>query len=384
MKGKFLPLLCATLVCGAAMTTQAVMVHESDFDETTGTNPVTAGDVSVAHATGGGIFGHGNGYYHYPGDGTFLLHHPAHEWDDSMLELDTSGMVGSSSPVEYVFEFDTNVIGTAGANATVEILLTEVGQDLSDPGVNYTNAKANADAIFWFQMDGGSACYVGFGPGNANPSLSAVSETADNINDVKVIINHDGTDWRAFYQINGGSLLEAANSPMAAARTTEGFRVECDNTPWAPTMDDWELVAKNLQVYDTVETTAAVLAPGEVLKLSDFNEPAGSVGTNGHFYPIPIDVNGLFIDTGAGATHEYDGTSWVVGHDGDQSDNWNATITTIEDGSEDAEWVLDIKPNYPNDGQYQMFNFKIDGAGGSMYVANDTGNSGNIYIIFGE
>lgn len=378
MKSKLLPLLCATLLGGLVVSSHAALVHESDFDQITGTNPVTAGDVTEIFATGGSIFGHGNGFYHYPGDGTLLFRHPAHEWDDSMFALDTTGLVGPTDPVEFEFDFDTNNITTVGQNATVEILLT-------NPGQNFADSRANADVVFWFQSDAGSASFVGFGVGGSDPAIFGITTTADNIDDVKVVINHDGTVWRAYYSINGGSLFEAPGSPITAARTTTAFRVECDNTPWAPTMDSWELIAKNLRVYDSIETTGPVLVPGEVLRVSNFNSPAGSVGLNGHFFPIAAgDVNSLFINTADGGAHEYDGTAWNVSHDGDQADGWNASILTVEDGTQDAEWVLDVKPQFPIDGERQMFNFKVDGAGGSFYLANDTGNSGTIRLIFGE
>ncbi|MDK2970637.1 MAG: hypothetical protein PWP23_392 [Candidatus Sumerlaeota bacterium] len=380
MKGKYFPLLLATVVCGAAVTTQAALVHESDFDEIdTAIDPVAAGDVTAIHANGTHVVGHPNGFYDYPGDGTLVFQHPTNEWDDSMFEYDTTGIVGAADPVEFEYDFDTNFLTTAGTNSTVEILLT-------DPGQSYGDAKTNADAIFWFHTDGGTDTYINFvaGGADANSGKTLIPQSAANINTVKVVINHDPVagEWHAYYSINGGSLYEAPSSPVTAARTTTAFRAECDNTPWAGTMDSWQMIAQNLRIYDSIETTGPAYVTGEVLKQADFNEAAGSIA--GNFW-LPISAEGLagmYVPTPA--THEYNGTAWVISHDGSSGVNPNASIATFTEATDPVEFVLDIDPDFATDGVGQMVNFKVDGADASMYVANTTGSSTGISIIFGE
>lgn len=378
MTRKGLTLLLGLFVSGAAAIATAQPVHVSEFNETVGTSPVTAGDVSRIWAVDGswpdGNFGH----YKYTGDGLLKLSHPAHDWDDPYWEFDLDdASVATTSTMEIQLDLKPE-FDPAASFQYVEILVT--GANLGHGG---GDSRDQADLTLRLRSQAG-ALTVGFNQGTAAVPYQTLTTTAAELEDFQVIINYDSTtdDWHAFYRINDNVLKEFPNSPVNRVKARNTLRVGCQTWWQGDVKTVWELGADELRIYDGIETTEGEFEVGELLRHSDFNEPAE---TGDFFRPIGAgDVNSLYVPEPA--THDYDGEgTWWVNHPGTQGTNPNANINKVTGPDKSAEWVMHIKPDWSATGNGQMYNFKVDGNDVAFFVGNYTGGStGTWTILFGE
>ncbi len=378
---------------GVSMTPP--MLHESNFNAATGTNPIDAGDVSRIWAVDGswtgGVFGH----YTYSGDGTLNLNRPAWNWDDPWFEFDIDSLgLTAADTVEMDFVFKP-LFNDEARTQHIEILVTD-----PNLGNNGDASRASADVILRWWVDFNYRIRLGFRPStDFTGGYTNIPQKADEMDEVRIIVtyNEDTQTWRAFYAIDGGWVREFPGSPIVKARTKSTIRVTNQMDFAGGTGGDfpgpnenersWSLRADNMRIYDTLQTLdpdTIEYQVGDVLRHSRFDRNP-NLSTD-FFLPINVfDVNGMFVPSPA--THAYDGVgSWVISHPGDNPLNPNANITKFSGVDDPTEWRMHLKPGFSANGIGQQYNFKVDGNAIAMYVGNYSGDPevGTWGITFGE
>ncbi|HPK04087.1 MAG TPA: hypothetical protein PLS90_16705 [Candidatus Sumerlaeota bacterium] len=338
----FVVLMCFLLagVCPAAL------VHESDFDEAPGTNPISAGDVTAAWAIDGqfhGIYG----WYDYDGDGRFILHHPNHNWDSPWFEIETSGTLDLDNDMELVVNLYPK-FDSAGDNQYMEIMLTEAGGD-----------RPNLDCAFqlWQEYN---ELWVGFGPDGLSYGDS-LDLTNDELSSFTAIITYDDSAqvWHAFYRLNGGPLIEAPGSPLFGNRdyTTVKVWAEMDFSPAADELE-YELWFEDLSIYDEVST----FPPPGVVKESTFSSTDifGNPVTNGEFTAMWFRDGTCQPCGGPWAAYSTTGSLKMRMHRFNWDFPWaeyNTAGIIPTDNDMQVEW--DFYPHFTSGGSKQIVRFQI-------------------------